>query len=119
MDRYHKGKSDPNWHPNDADPQHWAGILNIRWGLGTEYEQGYRTGPPRYIGWRIDALESIPGLLKSFKIQAQVAYVHMASRKLWVYSPVPDDMMLRETVYEGGFTVQRQVRADRHWTEQN
>ncbi len=22
------------------------------WGLGTEQEQGYRTGPPDYIGWR-------------------------------------------------------------------
>ncbi len=22
------------------------------WGLGTEEEKGYRTGPPGYIGWR-------------------------------------------------------------------
>ncbi len=39
-------------------------FLNNLWGLGTEYEQGYRTGPPGYIGWRnsfleIDSLGSI------------------------------------------------------------
>ncbi len=29
-----------------------AGFLNNLWGLDTEYEQGFRTGPPGYIGWR-------------------------------------------------------------------
>jgi hypothetical protein len=29
-----------------------AGILNNLWGLGTQQEKGYRTGPPGYIGWR-------------------------------------------------------------------
>jgi hypothetical protein len=39
------------------------------WGLGTEQEEGCRTGPPGYIGWGvIDSLESIPGLQKSLKI---------------------------------------------------
>jgi hypothetical protein len=37
-------------------------------GLGTEEEEGYRTGPPGYIGWRIHALESITGQLLSLKI---------------------------------------------------
>jgi hypothetical protein len=27
-------------------------FLNNLWGLGTEQEQGYRTGPLGYIGWR-------------------------------------------------------------------
>ncbi len=66
------------------------------WGLGTEEEEGYRTGLPGYIGWRnsflgidsgapytfkntgseakqpggIGSLESILGLLKSLKIRA-------------------------------------------------
>jgi hypothetical protein len=27
-------------------------FLKILWGLGTEEEEGYRTGPAGYIGWR-------------------------------------------------------------------
>ena len=27
-------------------------FLMSPWGLGTEEEEGYRTGPPGYIGWR-------------------------------------------------------------------
>ncbi len=27
-------------------------FLKSLWGLGTEEEYGYRTGPPGYIGWR-------------------------------------------------------------------
>jgi hypothetical protein len=27
-------------------------FLKSLWGLGTEEEEGYRTGPPGYIGWR-------------------------------------------------------------------
>jgi hypothetical protein len=27
-------------------------FLKRLWGLGTEEEEGYRTGPPGYIGWR-------------------------------------------------------------------
>jgi hypothetical protein len=29
-----------------------AGIFKSLWGLGTEEEEGYRTGPPGYIDWR-------------------------------------------------------------------
>ncbi len=29
-----------------------AGILKSLWELGTEEEEGYRNGPPGYIGWR-------------------------------------------------------------------
>jgi hypothetical protein len=32
-----------------------------------------RTGPPGYIGWRIDSLDSIPGLLKCLQIRAQLS----------------------------------------------
>ncbi len=28
-----------------------AGIFKRLWGLGTGEEEGYRTGPPGYIGW--------------------------------------------------------------------
>jgi hypothetical protein len=27
-------------------------FLKSLWGLGTDEEEGYRTGPPGYIGWR-------------------------------------------------------------------
>jgi hypothetical protein len=27
-------------------------FLKSLWGLGTEEEKGFRTGPPDYIGWR-------------------------------------------------------------------
>ncbi len=27
-------------------------FLKSLWGLGTEEEEGFRTGPPGYIGWR-------------------------------------------------------------------
>ncbi len=30
----------------------WAGIFKESMGAGTEEEEGYRTGPPGYIGWR-------------------------------------------------------------------
>jgi hypothetical protein len=47
-------------------------FLESLWGLGTEEEEGYRTGPPGYIGWRIHSLESIPGLHTRLKIRALV-----------------------------------------------
>jgi hypothetical protein len=45
-------------------------FLKSLWVLGTEEEEGNRTGPPCYIGWRIHSLESIPRLLKRLKIRA-------------------------------------------------
>jgi hypothetical protein len=33
-----------------------AGFLKSLWGLETEEEEGYRTGPPGYIGWRNSCL---------------------------------------------------------------
>jgi hypothetical protein len=41
-------------------------FLKSLWGLGTEEEEGYRTGPPGYIGWRI------PGPHTRLKIRAQL-----------------------------------------------
>ncbi len=43
-------------------------LLNNLWGLGTEQEWGYRTGPPDYIACGTDSSESIPGLHKRLKI---------------------------------------------------
>ncbi len=40
------------------------------WCLEIEQEKGLSTGPTGYIGWRNKFLESIPGLLKSLKIQS-------------------------------------------------
>jgi hypothetical protein len=45
-------------------------FLKRLWGLGTEEEKDYRTGPPGYIGW-IHSLESIPGPHTRLKIPAQ------------------------------------------------
>ncbi len=58
-----------------ATPNPELEFLKSLWGLGTEEEWGYRTGPPGYIGWRssfllIDSMESIPELHKRLKIQA-------------------------------------------------
>jgi hypothetical protein len=47
-------------------------FLKSLWGLGTEEEEGYRTGPLGYIGWRIHSLESIPGPYTRLKIRARV-----------------------------------------------
>jgi len=44
--------------PDLSAEMNWAAespeleFLKSLWGLGTEEEQGYRTGPPGYIGWR-------------------------------------------------------------------
>jgi hypothetical protein len=54
-----------------------AGVLeqSMEARLGTEYEEGFRTGPPvystYYIGWSL--AESITGLLKCLKI---FSYLH-------------------------------------------
>ncbi len=37
------------------------------WWLGTEEEEGYRTGPPGYIGWRISFLGIDSGAPNTFK----------------------------------------------------
>jgi hypothetical protein len=37
------------------------------WGLGTEEEEGYRTGPPGYIGWRNSFLGINSGAPYTFK----------------------------------------------------
>ncbi len=46
-------------------------FLKSLWGLGTEEEEGYRTGPPGYIGWRSSFLESILGPHTRLKIRGQ------------------------------------------------
>ncbi len=53
----------------------WPGVpkvpelefLNSLWGLGTEEEERYRTGPPGYIGWRNSFLGIDSGAPYTFK----------------------------------------------------
>ncbi len=42
-------------------------FLKSLWGLGTEEEKGYRTGPPGYIGWRNSFLGIDSGTPYTFK----------------------------------------------------
>ncbi len=42
-------------------------FLKRLWGLGTEEEEGYRTGPPGYIGWRNSFLGIDSGAPFTFK----------------------------------------------------
>jgi hypothetical protein len=42
-------------------------FLKSQWGLGTEEEEGYRTGPPGYIGWRNSFLGIDSGAPYTFK----------------------------------------------------
>jgi hypothetical protein len=42
-------------------------FLKRLWGLGIEEEEGYRTGPPGYIGWRNSFLGIDSGAPYTFK----------------------------------------------------
>jgi hypothetical protein len=42
-------------------------FLKSLWGLGTGEEEGYRTGPPGYIGWRNSFLGIDSGAPYTFK----------------------------------------------------
>jgi hypothetical protein len=42
-------------------------FLKRLWGLGTEVEEGYGTGPPGYIGWRNSFLGIDSGVPYTFK----------------------------------------------------
>jgi hypothetical protein len=42
-------------------------FLKSQWGLGTAEEEGYRTGPPGYIGWRNAFLGIDSGVPYTFK----------------------------------------------------
>jgi hypothetical protein len=45
-------------------------FLKSLWGLGTKEEEGYRTGPPGYIGWRNSFLGIDSGPHTRLKIRA-------------------------------------------------
>jgi hypothetical protein len=45
-------------------------FLKRLWGLGTEEEEGYRTGPPGYIDWRNSFLGIDSGAHTRLKIPA-------------------------------------------------
>jgi hypothetical protein len=42
-------------------------FFKSQWGLGTAEEEGYRTGPPGYIGWRNSFLGIDSGAPYTFK----------------------------------------------------
>jgi hypothetical protein len=47
-------------------------FLKMPWGLGTKEEEGYRTGPPGYIGWRNSFLGIDSGAPYTFKTRVQM-----------------------------------------------
>jgi hypothetical protein len=51
-------------------------FLKSLWGLGTEEEEGYRTGPPGYIGWRNSFVGIDSGPHTRLKIRALLLYLH-------------------------------------------
>ncbi len=53
-------------------------------GLGTEEEEGYRTGPPGYMAGAIHSLESIPGPHTRLKIRTLVVFHKPVSMPTWV-----------------------------------
>ncbi len=48
-------------------------FLKSLWGLETEEEEGYRTGPPGYIGWRNSFLGIDSGAPYTFKNTGSVS----------------------------------------------
>jgi hypothetical protein len=76
-------------------------FLTSLWGLGTEDEEVYRTGPPGYIDWRNSFLGSIPGPHTRLKIRAQNS-IHICFS---VSSTKPDNKrktwMMKIKYYQG------------------
>ncbi len=76
-------------------------FLKSLWWLGTEEEQGYRTGPPGYQAGGIHSLESIPGPHKHLKHGLR----HRGKRRnrdthgLWLRPPVLLHCCLRRPRY--------------------
>jgi hypothetical protein len=50
-------------------------FLKSLWGIGTEEEEGYRTGPPGYIGWRNSFLGIDSGAPYTFKNTGSGSYL--------------------------------------------
>ncbi len=65
------------------------------WGLGTEEEEGYRTGPPGYIGWQNSFLGIDSGATYTFKNTGSVKicaghkgwriYIYIAGELHYIY----------------------------------
>ncbi len=53
--------------PKDENSCSELEFLKSLWGLGTKEEEGYRTGPPGYIGWRNSFLGIDSGAPYTFK----------------------------------------------------
>jgi hypothetical protein len=56
-------------------------FLKSLWGLGTEEEYGYHTGPPGYISWRNLFLGINSEAPKHLKIRAQAAHTFWSTGK--------------------------------------
>ncbi len=75
--------------PDDCTgiPKAWVYITELEflkslWGLGTEEEEGYRTGPPGYIGWRNSFLGIDSGAPYTFKNTGS-EYKYRVKMKCW------------------------------------
>ncbi len=55
-------------------------FLKSLWGPGTEQEEGYRTGPPGFIGWRNSFFGIDSGAPYTFKNMGPVFPLHKAKR---------------------------------------
>jgi hypothetical protein len=63
-------------------------FLKSLWGLGTEEEEGYRTGPPGYIGWRNSFLGIDSGAPYTFKNTGSVYSTLTALYKSCTCDPI-------------------------------
>jgi hypothetical protein len=74
----------------NLSPETELEFLKSLWGLGTEEEEGYRTGPPGYIGWRNSFLgidsgapytfkNTGSGFLHSISFVVKTSFVHIPS----------------------------------------
>jgi hypothetical protein len=75
-------------------------FLKSLWGLGTEEEEGYRTGPSGYIGWRNSFLGIDSGAPCTFK--------STGSGLLWHWHWQPDALTTRMNRFTGNILVHKQ-----------
>ncbi len=62
-------------------------FLKGLWGLGTGEEEGYRTGPPGYIGWRNSFLGIDSGAPYTFKnTSSELRYGIPQNAKHYMYN---------------------------------
>jgi hypothetical protein len=106
----------------DTFKYHWRskalGILEFLkslWGLGTKEEEGYRTGPPGYIGWRNSFLGIYSGAPYTFKNTGSVSNPKIFRKKKKTRGKI-----LKSLIILGKFCVEAQaerLHAGRTWKE--